>query len=49
MNAPRAIDAVEFNNMVTPYTRRLLDRLCADGLGLAVVSCTRSYLCQRTG
>jgi glycosyltransferase involved in cell wall biosynthesis len=40
--APDAIDAVEFNNMVTPYTRRLFERLCADGLGLAVVSCTLS-------
>lgn len=41
-HAPHALDAVEFNNMVTPYTRRLFDRLSADGLGLAVVSCTRS-------
>lgn len=41
-HAPDALDAVEFNNMVTPYTRRLFDRLSADGLGLAVVSCTRS-------
>jgi glycosyltransferase involved in cell wall biosynthesis len=41
-HAPDAIDAVEFNNMVTPYTRRLFDRLSADGLGLAVVSCTLS-------
>ncbi|MES2043248.1 MAG: glycosyltransferase family 4 protein [Pseudomonadota bacterium] len=41
-HAPQALDAVEFNNMVTPYTRRLFDRLNADGLGLAVVSCTRS-------
>ena len=40
--APSTLDAVEFNNMVTPYTRRLFDRLSADGLGLAVVSCTRS-------
>ena len=40
--APRVLDAVEFNNMVTPYTRRLFDRLTADGLDLAVVSCTRS-------
>lgn len=40
--APHTLDAVEFNNMVTPYTRRLFDRLNADGLGLAVVSCTRS-------
>jgi glycosyltransferase involved in cell wall biosynthesis len=40
MRAPDAIDAVEFNNMVTPYTRRLFDRISADGLGLAVVSCT---------
>lgn len=40
--APRVLDAVEFNNMVTPYTRRLFDRLNADGLGLAVVSCTTS-------
>ncbi len=42
MSARHAIDAVEFNNMVTPYTRRLFDRLSADGLGFAVVSCTRS-------
>lgn len=41
-HAPDALDAVEFNNMVTPYTRRLFDRLSADGLGLAVVSCTQS-------
>ena len=41
-NTPDAIDAVEFNNMVTPYTRRLFDQLSADGLGLAVVSCTLS-------
>ncbi len=41
-HVPQALDAVEFNNMVTPYTRRLFDRLSADGLGLAVVSCTRS-------
>ena len=41
-NAPGPIDAVEFNNMVTPYTRRLFDRLSADGLGLAILSCTAS-------
>lgn len=41
-HAPHTLDAVEFNNMVTPYTRRLFRRLNADGLGIAVVSCTRS-------
>jgi glycosyltransferase involved in cell wall biosynthesis len=36
------LDAVEFNNMVTPYTDRLFTRLTKDGLELAVVSCTRA-------
>ena len=39
---PAQIDAVEFNNMVTPYTDRLFTRLKKDGLHLAVVSCTHA-------
>ena len=39
---PVRLDAVEFNNMVTPYTDRLFTRLKSDGLELAVVSCTRA-------
>lgn len=40
--SPAGFDAVEFNNMVTPYTDRLFSRLKKDGLQLAVVSCTRA-------
>lgn len=40
--SPVRLDAVEFNNMVTPYTDRLFTRLKNDGLKLAVVSCTRA-------
>jgi len=40
--SPARLDAVEFNNMVTPYTNRLFDRLKNDGLEFAVVSCTRA-------
>ncbi|MEO7691164.1 MAG: glycosyltransferase family 4 protein [Sphingomonas sp.] len=40
--SPVRLDAVEFNNMVTPYTDRLFTRLKNDGLELAVVSCTRA-------
>jgi glycosyltransferase involved in cell wall biosynthesis len=40
--SPAPLDAVEFNNMVTPYTDRLFTRLKQDGLELAVVSCTRA-------
>ena len=38
----RGFDAVELNNMVTPYTDRLFSRIKADGLSIAVVSCTAS-------
>jgi len=40
--SPARLDAVEFNNMVTPYTDRLFTRVNQDGLKLAVVSCTQA-------
>jgi glycosyltransferase involved in cell wall biosynthesis len=38
--ATDTLDVVELNNMVTPYTDRLFARLRADGLRIAILSCT---------
>lgn len=43
------LDLVEFNNMVTPYTNRLFNRLADDGLRLGVLSCTASEGNRRWG
>lgn len=42
-------DVVEFNNMVTPYTNRLFNRLADDGLRIGVLSCTASERNRRWG
>lgn len=41
MTARQGHDVVHLNNMLTPYSDRLFAALAADGLDLAVVSCTR--------
>lgn len=39
--AARRFDAVEFNNMVTPYTDRLFSAINRNGLRVGVVSCSQ--------
>ncbi|MFS0738637.1 glycosyltransferase family 4 protein [Sphingomonas sp. 1P06PA] len=39
--AAARFDAVEFNNMVTPYTDRLFSAINRDGLRMGVVSCSQ--------
>lgn len=47
--ASSRFDLVEFNNMVTPYTSRLFNRLAEDGVLLGVLSCTASESNRRWG
>jgi glycosyltransferase involved in cell wall biosynthesis len=49
MTGPVQIDVIEFNNMVTPYTNRLFNRLAEDGLRLGVLSCTARERNRRWG